>query len=390
MANRKRLAAMLQFAVVVLVVSMGFWLVWVYGPKLKPYGHDHPNRVLTAEVLLATLEQETPFWEREFRPTFLPQSELEIVAAELKSRYPVVSIRERLYFQDDHPKPVERKIEWHADARFPSDGFHSQRARALSELHSDKVYQFINRAGQGIMRSPPPEPADLKIWDRYTERIDTERVDSKILGEPLVELTGQWRTLKERSWLENEFRALSSTGLPRKELVANFHRNVQEGFAQADSLGYVQDVDRAVGFESHRIRLPQIWNGNLRSAREVANMDADSPAVWKVNRIHLVSLLMHETPVVYKTESLLNMDELSGVDAPTRKLDDFEFNSLEKLQRGQDVVAQATANRIIMLGAIRANQSCRECHNVRNDDLLGAFSYELIRKPIQDSPLPRF
>ena len=73
------------------------------------------------------------------------------------------------------------------------------------------------------------------------------------------------------------------------------------------------------------------------------------------------------------------MEQLDGV--PTRMLDDFEFLSLGGLFGGEDLVVKATTNRIRMLGGLRAKEQCLECHSVKKGELLGAFSYELLRKP---------
>ena len=50
---------------------------------------------------------------------------------------------------------------------------------------------------------------------------------------------------------------------------------------------------------------------------------------------------------------------------------------------GEDLITNATAHRIEMLGSVRAAASCTECHGVKRGELLGAFSYELIRVPQQ-------
>jgi hypothetical protein len=64
-----------------------------------------------------------------------------------------------------------------------------------------------------------------------------------------------------------------------------------------------------------------------------------------------------------------------------RDLSDFEKESLQKLQHGDEMAADATLNRIRMLGAVRASKQCLDCHEAQRGDLLGAFSYELRRDP---------
>ena len=73
------------------------------------------------------------------------------------------------------------------------------------------------------------------------------------------------------------------------------------------------------------------------------------------------------------------MDELRK--APTRALTGFEERSLASLRNGEDLVTDATVNRIHLLGAVRAARQCLDCHNVERGALLGAFSYELRRTP---------
>lgn len=121
--------------------------------------------------------RKTNWWEREFRPTFLPKSELELVESELKSRFPIQSLRQRLSFQNSHPAPVVRRIVVREDFRGVQDGFFSLRARALADLHSEEVHEFINRAGQGVTRSPLPEPAHLRLLDRYAKSLVSVRLN---------------------------------------------------------------------------------------------------------------------------------------------------------------------------------------------------------------------
>ena len=68
-------------------------------------------------------------------------------------------------------------------------------------------------------------------------------------------------------------------------------------------------------------------------------------------------------------------------DLPKRPLDDFEAEALEKIRTGEEVVTQATLNRIQMVGAVRALSTCIHCHGGNEGDLLGAFSYEILRNP---------
>lgn len=48
------------------------------------------------------------------------------------------------------------------------------------------------------------------------------------------------------------------------------------------------------------------------------------------------------------------------------------------------MIAQATTNRIEMVGSLRAEEQCLQCHDAERGELLGAFSYELIRDPAKE------
>jgi len=180
-------------------------------------------------------------------------------------------------------------------------------------------------------------------------------------------------------------------GMPTQQLVQRFHLATTQGFADATSTGYVRNVDEVAGFQPHQIRHSIQSVSNLRMT-DSEELEKDYPGTvradvaWKTNRIQLVSLLLHEKPAVYETENLPNMEELSGANVPIRRLNAFEEDGLPRLNAGENHVSIATHNRIIMLGAIRASTSCLECHSVKEDELLGAFSYEFLRSPREPEP----
>jgi hypothetical protein len=136
-----------------------------------------------------------------------------------------------------------------------------------------------------------------------------------------------------------------------------------EDFLDHKRMGYLQDRRHVARFVPHRF---------LRAPR----MD-DAPASrWQLVKLELVSLLKHETPVVYVAEHLPQMNRLKH--APTRPLSLFEQTSLERLQSEEDLAVEEGPNHIRMLGSLRAGKSCLECHSVQRGALLGAFSYELV------------
>jgi hypothetical protein len=100
---------------------------------------------------------------------------------------------------------------------------------------------------------------------------------------------------------------------------------------------------------------------------------------WLITRLELVSLLKHKEPAVYVSGELPRMEDLKK--SKTRPPSEFEAKALKALRDGEDVVTEATTNHIRMVGALRASKQCLECHQVRRGDVLGAFSYDLLRDP---------
>jgi hypothetical protein len=225
----------------------------------------------------------------------------------------------------------------------------------------------------------------------YVEHLISLPVDSGLLGEPVVALPEYVHEPGE----ENLAELWSLTnGMPNGELTRIFHLLINREFASPDSTGYIRDLDKIAGFQPHKIRFGKEWDGSLRMW-DKAKLAETYPGVkeldvtWSVNRLQLVSLLMHDTPRVYVSEKLPDMEDLNSSNAKTRPLNGFETNGLEILHQGEDVYTIATQNRIVMLGAIRADNNCLKCHSVKKDEMLGAFSYELLREPrLELNPAP--
>lgn len=102
----------------------------------------------------------------------------------------------------------------------------------------------------------------------------------------------------------------------------------------------------------------------------------DGSRRWTASRVQLVGLLQHWIPVVYDIPQLPTMQETEEV--PTRPLDGFESRALARLEQGEEVVLEASADRIRMMGSLRAtHSSCTRCHRVSDRTLLGAITYVL-------------
>ncbi|MFP6768308.1 MAG: hypothetical protein VB859_09065, partial [Planctomycetaceae bacterium] len=94
---------------------------------------------------------------------------------------------------------------------------------------------------------------------------------------------------------------------------------------------------------------------------------------WVLERVELVSLLLHDEPGVYVSENLPRMDELAG--SRLRSLNRFEALAMNNLRDGESLVVRGQGDQLKMLGSLRAAKQCAACHRVPRGTLLGAFSY---------------
>lgn len=130
-------------------------------------------------------------------------------------------------------------------------------------------------------------------------------------------------------------------------------------FARPRGFGYFKDRQHVAGFDPHRF------------VQQIPSADPN----WDVQRLELVSLLLHEEPAIYLSERLPAMDQMQGT--PTRPLDRFERFGLDVLGRGEDLFVSEAGDVLRMLDAVRSAKQCVACHGGRRGDLLGAFSYTL-------------
>lgn len=133
---------------------------------------------------------------------------------------------------------------------------------------------------------------------------------------------------------------------------------------------YVERFIASEGFG--RARMPQPLM--LDHSRRVA-LDSD---VYSVESLELVGILKQEEPIVYRP-----MPHRTGGGrhfSVSRKLTEFESKSLARLRQGEDLLLDQTEQGTFLIGAVRAQASCLECHTEKKQgDLLGAFTYKLRR-----------
>lgn len=114
----------------------------------------------------------------------------------------------------------------------------------------------------------------------------------------------------------------------------------------------------------------------------------------KLERLQLISLRRFDTPRAYDLDYLPRMDHLENDDVATRPLTKFELNAVKILKERttqlpesekdpsvSEIVLNQSEATFEMVGALRAMNSCLECHNAKRHELLGTFTYRF-SKPV--------
>ncbi len=109
---------------------------------------------------------------------------------------------------------------------------------------------------------------------------------------------------------------------------------------------------------------------------------------YGLDKLELIGVSKHDTPVAF----VAKRHAADSTDFPTRPLTDFEKDALAQFAKGKNTASQPEANGRIVVGAIRAEQSCLQCHpGAKEGDVLGAFSYHLyaikLQTPAQTSTI---
>ncbi|MBP85557.1 MAG: hypothetical protein CMJ64_02395 [Planctomycetaceae bacterium] len=241
------------------------------------------------------------------------------------------------------PKPVDEN--WTRRVDLTDDDIH-QIAKHLRERHPYRsvrkrlVYETL------LPKRPLPELVP-------TARMRLQKQDRP---------TGKWAS-----------RTASRDGLRARSLAVLHSDNVRQ---------FIKDIDHVAGFAAHAAS-DRPFGFSLFNGQDSRSVQR---CVWRVRQVELVSLLKFGEPRVYLSDQLPKMEELRV--AKTRNLGEFEAGALNQLQSGEDIVIDSRLNRIRMLGATRAAKRCLDCHQVHHGELLGAFSYDIVRQtPITDAAL---
>lgn len=239
-----------------------------------------------------------------------------------------------------------------------------RRVRALELLHAQRVEDFIEAQGFGVSRSfPLSHSPETYIVLRKEAALFPENV-------PRVPKPNRGQTTAPAHWVS----------FPSTSTLMNVLADHQDRFADVRSFGHVMNLERVAGFRPHAFLIqPPLAFDDPPEPEE-------SESTWRITRLELVSLLMHDEPAVYVSKSLPRMSELAERPV-TRSLDLFEQSSLAMLEAGENIVSRTALNHIEMLGAIRAVNQCLQCHQVERGALLGAFRYTLHRDPPAETPV---
>jgi hypothetical protein len=263
-----------------------------------------------------------------------------------RQELPFVSLAPRLSYEVDRvaqlPKTVDLSPKVTQELAILEEHFtqRSYRQEALKRLHEQNAVYFIIAEGNGISRMP--------VRTSYVSAIELEdvHVDDR-----------QMKNYVRYGFYDNEISNDHQTPLQ------TIHDVSQGNFLSGSLWGYVRSFQESAGFHSHAFtHSPNVDHWNIKH---------------EIIRLELVSLLKHPTPKVYVSDQLPRMDKLSSQNAPVRDLTVFEQSALPRLLTQEDIVTDVTPDRVLMLGSLRAGESCRQCHAVPVGTLLGAFSYEL-------------
>ncbi|MBI1311502.1 hypothetical protein GC176_09360 [bacterium] len=226
----------------------------------------------------------------------------------------------------------------------------------LRMLHSESYEDFLRANGFGLVRMIRVSRGSIEREMEDTAPVPQPGPNDAIpeLAESPADLDADVVADSTSSFLNEGF-ALDA--------LNSLHRADRKEFLRVSRFGYIESRQHAAGFQAHAFR------------SEVRPPDPEFRQRLQVTRLELVSLLKFETPRVYVSDFLPDLEQLQ--DVPTRELDAFEEAALPKLRTEQDIIVEEQSHEIRMLGSLRAGESCLKCHSVRRGELLGAFSYRI-------------
>ena len=280
----------------------------------------------------------------------------------LRTRFPVESLAQRLAGETQHAPndetillspEVASELQQEHEEILDIHSLNGSREKRLKLLHDESYREFVASDGFGSRRTWPSSLQSLDLPDPQPVPMPNR-----------PSLPDSYLADRERERQGYADQA-SPVALEIQTEGRNIHGSAKRLFLDVRQWGYVPDRDHVVGFQAHHVsEVPHtgtLYTGETRR--------------WAIAQLQLVSLLKHDTPRVYVSENLPDMKELA--EAKNRDLTKFEATALLPLERDTNLVIDEAPFAILMLGALRANESCQECHRVPKGALLGAFSYVL-------------
>ena len=289
-----------------------------------------------------------------------------------RAEYPIVDLNPRLAYEEQKKTQPAKALtaetennlrimeQWAND----SDDIFSRRT-TLKLFHDKQHERFVRSLGFGVVRMSPvrewlaesPDPQSIGFNPMKTSPNEDKSDD------------GAWTNWERIFRHQND--SIDLTNLSNEN---HFHFLNVKDFVEPATFGYVAAPKQAAGFLAHAFHFPQQAPKNLELGK------------WKNEFLQLVSLEKFDEPRAYVLDALPRMDQLNDGNAETRALDNFEKRSLGQLESTSDIVIQEEENSIRMLGSLRANTSCLDCHSGQRGDLLGAFTYKFVRNHFSSDP----
>lgn len=330
----------------------------------------------------------------------LAPNEVAHVARYLRKQYPFESLTARLAYEreanrkrirlsnraDAWLNELESEQKYDPYEKLISPGYVAERAEALKQLHSDEVVAFINREGEGLSRMPTYGVEFVVLPEAPVVPLAMTPTMNPTTMNAVTMNTDTLDSVHKAPPQQHHYARKQKGRTP----FFNLHATYRKNFA-ASRNGLIVDVDQVAGFAPHAItRREDIFSdettapsSNTQTA--VYHSEAETPPdletpptlLWRVANLQLVSLLKFDRPHVYVSEFMPAMTELP--DLEMRDLTSFEDKALKRLYAGEDIVSESTDHKIRMFASLRASNDCRECHSVDRGELLGAFTYELVR-----------
>ncbi len=345
----------------------------------------------------------------------------------IRTRFPYESLSPRLAYEQKHvafrneqklSTVVEAGLVDYEAKNYKGHRTHGERVRpsSLELLHKETVREFIARDGNGWNRTPPPSAIYLELECSPPIPFDAAFRNSRGQNPgQTVNPDAYSSEFPQAYWHSNgeerkrpiqasiaedkkKFAEQYPLMVPSATFFFRMHQRTRDEFVAPRRWGHVESLEQVSGFVPHRLdHRPKIepwdyrheilfsqqvsFNGKMEKhvSDEFDAIERTAPpdAIWLLKSLELVSLLKSNSPAVYVSAYLPDMDKLANVE--TRSLNGFEAHSIKQLEFDEDFVIAAKTNEIRLLGSIRASESCLKCHSVERGALLGAFSYHLVR-----------